>query len=210
MDEALQFVIAMSEWHWNRFKGALKDVTPEEINWRPLPQANNINLILKHLCVEEQLYLASLEHGAQSPYQDTASLQQLTESVPLQFARNVKALEDLHSRFLAALRSTPLADVKQHAVLSWAFSERVPYPAEYRKHWTAALLLRETLHLAIHEGQIRTIRNLYRKTRGEPGLFAPNNPTFPAWSRADRSEPTPVNSQGPREIGCGDEVGVAT
>jgi hypothetical protein len=180
MDEALQLVIAMSEGRWQRFKDALKDVTPEESHWRPLPQANNMNVILKHLCVEEQLYLASLEHGEQSPYQDTASLQRLVESVPLDFARNVEALEELHSRFLAMLRSTALADVKQQAVLSWAFAGGGPLPAEIRQHWTAALLFREIQHLAIHEGQIRTLRNLYRKTRGEPALFFPDNPTFPA------------------------------
>lgn len=180
MDEALQLVIAMSERNWNRFKDELTDVTPEESHWRPLPQANNMNVILKHLCVEEQLYLASLEHGEQSPYQDAASLQQLVDSVPLEFARNVEALEALHTRFRAALRSTTLADVKQQAVLSWAFSGGSPNPAAIRQHWTAALLFRETLHRAIHEGQIRTIRNLYRKTRGEPGLFFPDNPTFPA------------------------------
>ena len=34
-------------------------------------------------------------------------------------------------------------------------------------------------HLAMHCGQIRSIRNLYRKTRGEPLRFFPDNPTFP-------------------------------
>ncbi|MGH8055755.1 MAG: DinB family protein [Candidatus Entotheonellia bacterium] len=180
MDEALQLVIAMSERNWNRFKDELKDVTPEESNWRPLPQANNMHVILKHLWVEEQLYLASLEHGAQSPYQDTASLQRLTDAVPLEFTRTLEELEELHNRFLAALRNTTLADLKQQAVLAWAFAGGAPLPAEILQHWTAALLLRETLHLAMHQGQIRTIRNLYRTTRGEPGLFFPDNPTFPA------------------------------
>lgn len=36
------------------------------------------------------------------------------------------------------------------------------------------------IHLAMHCGQIRTIRNLYRKTRGEPARFVPDNPTYPA------------------------------
>jgi hypothetical protein len=38
--------------------------------------------------------------------------------------------------------------------------------------------LAEISHLATHRGQIRTIRNLYRRARGEPGLFLPQNPTF--------------------------------
>jgi hypothetical protein len=35
------------------------------------------------------------------------------------------------------------------------------------------------MHLAMHWGQINTIRNLYRKTRGEPARLFPDNPTFP-------------------------------
>ena len=70
MDEALQLVIEMNEWTWNRFKADLSDITPEEIDWRPLPQANTINAILKHLRVEAQWSLVSLQRGEQSPYQD--------------------------------------------------------------------------------------------------------------------------------------------
>ena len=33
----------------------------------------------------------------------------------------------------------------------------------------------------MHCGQIQTIRNLYRKTRGEPARFFPENPTYPAY-----------------------------
>ena len=49
MDEALQLVIEMNEWTWKRFKADLQGMTPEEIDWQPLPQANTINAILKHL-----------------------------------------------------------------------------------------------------------------------------------------------------------------
>jgi hypothetical protein len=37
----------------------------------------------------------------------------------------------------------------------------------------------QAMHLATHLGQIRSIRNLYRKTRGKPALFFPENPIFP-------------------------------
>ena len=104
MDEALQLVIEMNEWTWKRFKADLQDLTPEEIDWRPLPQANTINAILKHLRVEAEWYLASLEHGEQSPYHDTTSVQQLTDSIPLDFEQNLKELEELYTRFIAALR----------------------------------------------------------------------------------------------------------
>ncbi|HKB36567.1 MAG TPA: hypothetical protein VKD72_08945 [Gemmataceae bacterium] len=41
------------------------------------------------------------------------------------------------------------------------------------------LAYHQATHLAYHTGQIRSIRNLYRKTRGEPVRFFPDNPTFP-------------------------------
>src|SRR5262245_52679277 len=94
MDEALQLVIEMNEAVWKRFKDDLKDVTSEEIDWRPLPPANTINAILKHLRIEAQWTLASLEHGEHSPYQDTASVQQLTDSIPMDFERNLQELEE--------------------------------------------------------------------------------------------------------------------
>jgi len=172
MDKALQLVIEMNEWTWNRFKADLSDVTPEEIDWRPLPQANTINAILKHLRVEAEWSLVSLEHGQQSPYQDTASVEQLTKSIPLDFARNLRELDELYTRFIAALRSTTLAALKEQTVLDQVFPGGTPHPAHL-------LSFRQPLHLALHWGQIRTIRNLYRKTRGEPERYFPENPTFP-------------------------------
>lgn len=171
MDEALELVIEMNEWTWKRFKNDLTDITLEEINWRPLPQANNINAILKHLRVEAEWYLASLEHGGQSPYQDTASVQQLTDAIPLDFERNLQELEKLYTRFIEALGRTTLAALKQQTVLGQVFPGGAPHPAHL-------LSFRQAVHLAIHWGQIRTIRNLYRRTRGEPGRFFPHNPTF--------------------------------
>jgi Protein of unknown function (DUF664) len=171
MDEALQLVIEMNEWTWKRFKDDLEEVTPEEVNWRPLPQANTINAILKHLRVEAEWYVVSLERGERSPYQSAASVQQLTDSVPLDFERNLRELEALYTRFIAALRGMTLAALQQQTVLAQVFPGGAPYPAHL-------LSFRQAQHLAMHWGQIRTLRNLYRKTRGEPGRFFPDNPTF--------------------------------
>jgi hypothetical protein len=171
MDEALRLVIEMNESIWKRFKADLTDVTPEEIDWRPLPQANTINAILKHLRVEAQWYLESLEHGEHSPFQDTASVQQLTDSIPLDFDQNLKELEALYSQFIAALRRTTLAALQQQTVLNQVFPGGALHTADL-------LSFRQAMHLAVHWGQIRTLRNLYRRTRGEPGRFVPDNPTF--------------------------------
>jgi hypothetical protein len=173
MDEALQLVIEMNDRIWKRFKADLQDVTPEEIDWLPLPQANTINAILKHLRVEAEWYLKSIEHGEQSPYQDAASVQRLIDSIPLDFEQNLRELDELYLRFVAALRRTTLAALKQQTVLDQVFPGGAPHSADL-------LSYRQAVHLAMHWGQIRTIRNLYRRTRGEPGRFSPDNPTFPA------------------------------
>ena len=169
MDEAIQLAIEMSEANWHNFKNDLKDLTPDEINWRPMPQGNNVNVLMKHLRIVEELVLSRLEHGEHSPYQDAAAVQKLTDSVPLHFDQNLKDLEGFHTRFISALQSTPLAELTRKSFLT-PFAQG-PQPAK-------TLVLGEISHLATHRGQIRTIRNLYRKTRGEPALFLPQNPTF--------------------------------
>jgi uncharacterized damage-inducible protein DinB len=169
MDDAIQLAIEMSEANWNNFKNDIKGLTSDEINWRPLPQANNINVLTKHLRVVEEMFLAGLEQGEHTPYTDAASVQKLTDSVPLNFEQNLKELEEAHNRFIAALRQTTLEDLKRKTYLT-PFAQG-PRPAN-------ALLLAEISHLATHRGQLRTIRNLYRRARGEPGLFLPQNPTF--------------------------------
>ena len=173
MDEALQLVIEMNEWIWKRFKADLQEMTSEEIDWRPLPQVNTINTLLKHLRVEAEWYLKSIEHGEQSPYHDAASVQQLTDSIPLDFEQNLRELEELYTRFVAALRRTTLAALQQQSVLAQVFPGGTPYPADL-------LSFRQAVHLAMHWGQIRTIRNLYQRTPAGPARFFPDNPTFPA------------------------------
>jgi uncharacterized damage-inducible protein DinB len=169
MDEAIQLAIEMSEANWNNFKNDVKGLTADELNWRPLAQGNNINVLVRHVRGVEELFLSRLEHGEQSPYKDAASVQRLTDSIPHDFEQNMKELEDLHNRFISVLRSTTLAELRRKTFMT-PFAQG-PQPAN-------ALLLGEIGHLATHRGQIRTIRNLYRKARGEQGLFLPQNPTF--------------------------------
>ena len=169
MDEAIQFAIEMSETTWNAFKAELKDLTPDEINWRPLPQANNIAVLIHHLRLVEELFLAQLERGEQAPYKDAPSVQKLTGSVPLNYEQNLREFEELHHRFLSYLRHTTLAELKRQAFVT-------PF-AQGSRPWNA-VLFSEISHLTLHRGQIRTLRNLYRTTRGEQALFAPQNPTF--------------------------------
>jgi hypothetical protein len=96
-------------------------------------------------------------------------VQKFTDAIAHDFEQNMKELEDLHNRFISVLRSTTLAELRRKTFVT-PFAQG-PQPA-------SALLLNEISHLATHRGQIRTIRNLYRKARGEQGLFLPQNPTF--------------------------------
>ena len=169
MDEAIQYAIEMSEATWGNIKNDLKNLTAEEIDWRPLPYANNINVLVKHLRVVEEVFVSRLEQGEHSPYGDGSSVQKLTDAVPQHFERNLQQLEEFHQRFIAALRATTLAELKRKTFFT-PFAQG-PQPSN-------TLPLAEISHLATHRGQIRTIRNLYRRARGEPGLFLPQNPTF--------------------------------
>jgi hypothetical protein len=81
----------------------------EEIDWRPLPYANNINVLVKHLRVVEELFVSRLEQGEQSPFSNGPSVQQLTDAVPQNFDRNKLQLEEFHHRFIATLRATTMA-----------------------------------------------------------------------------------------------------
>jgi uncharacterized damage-inducible protein DinB len=169
MDEAIQLAIEMSEANWNNFKNDVKGLTADELHWRPTQHGNNINVLVRHVRGVEELFLSRLEQGPQSPYKDAASVQRLTDSISQDFEENMNELEDLHNRFISVLRSTTLAELRRKTFVT-PFAQG-PQPANM-------LLLAEISHLATHRGQIRTIRNLYRKARGEKGLFLPQNPTF--------------------------------
>jgi hypothetical protein len=171
MDEALRVVIEMNEKVWNRFKGDLQDVTAQEMNWRPLPQANTINLIVRHLRIDAAWHVMSVEQGDQGQAQE-ATTAQPPESVPLDFERNLTELEELCMRFIGALRRTTLPGLERQTALAYKDSPPGSIPAHFLGFHLAT-------HLAAHGGQIRTLRNLYRKTRGEPARFFPDNPTFP-------------------------------
>lgn len=170
-DQALELILEMNRWIWQRFKNVLDDMTPEEAEWRPLPQANNINLIVRHLRIEAELHAASMERGEPMPFEVTATLQQLIDSVPLDFTENLGELERLYTRFVDALQETALPALEQRSASAYR-----DYTGGRPVH---LLSFHQAVHLAGHLGQISSIRNLYRKTRGEPARFFPDNPTFP-------------------------------
>jgi hypothetical protein len=85
----------------------------------------------------------------------------------------ISVTSEPHHALVWCYRKTTLNDLRQQTVLAQVFPGGAPHPA-------SLLSFRQAVHLASHWGQIRTIRNLYRTTRGAPGRFFPHNPTFPA------------------------------
>jgi hypothetical protein len=162
MDEAVQVLVELNEFIWKRFKKDLEDLTPEEADWRPAPEANSINLILRHLRIDAPWHVARIER--QEP--DQRSL----DSVPLDFQQNLKELDEACTRFIAGLRAMAGADLRERSGVAHRDSPRGPVPM---------LGFHLALHLTGHAGQIRSLRNLYQKARGKPARFLPENPTFP-------------------------------
>jgi len=174
VDDQLSFVVEMNRAVWDRFVADLGDVAPEEADWRPLPQANSISTIVRHLRIEAEWHLASLERGEAMPGEVSPELQRKIDSVPVDFDQNSRELANLVSRFLAVLRGTPLSKLKLHTERAYC---GVASGGSLPPHF---LGFHQATHLASHLGQIRAIRNLYRKTRAEPSPFHPGNPTYPA------------------------------
>ena len=172
MDEALRVVIEMTETIGQHFRKSLEDLTAEEASWRPLPQANSIDLILRHLCIEAQWHSAALERGEPMPSETTEDLQLKIDAVPVDFEQNLRAFEEAYSGFTATLRQVTVVGLQERteaAYQGWPSSSR---PAHF-------LGFHQAIHVSMHLGQISTIRNLYQKTRGQPARFFPDNPTFP-------------------------------
>jgi len=171
MDEQLDVVIEMNAWTWDRFKNVLADMTEDEANWRPLPQANNINVIIRHLRIEAEWHVDSIERGELMPAEVTPKVQELIDATPLDFDKNVRELEELYRRFISAMKALTRSWLSEHSAKAYR-----EFPGRHPAH---LLSFHQAVHLAGHQGQIATIRNLYRKTRGERALFFPDNPTFP-------------------------------
>src|SRR5262249_53178966 len=113
MEDALRVVVEMHESLWGRLKDALKDLTEEECHWRPIPQANTINVIIRHLRIEAQWHLNSLERGEPMPTIAVEAPQEAIDAVPADFEANFKRLEEFYTRFVELLRTATLETLQQ-------------------------------------------------------------------------------------------------
>lgn len=171
MDDALRLAHEMTESMWLRLENALEDLTEEEIDWRPLPEANSINVIVRHLRIEAQWHLDSLERGEPMPTVAVQAPQSAIDAVPLIFRENFRCLQDLYLRFAQTLCTITLSTLEERSASAYGEASK-PSGRRY------LLGYHQSTHLATHIGQIRTIRNLYSKTRGESARFVPDNPTY--------------------------------
>jgi hypothetical protein len=172
MNDGLRIVTEMHQALWNQFRGSFDDLTEDEIHWRPLPQANSINVIVRHLRIESEWHLRSLQSGEPMPTIAAPVSQEAIDAVPFDYAENLNALQRLYTEFCDTLGTQSLGSLKETSAA--AYGEAIT-----GKGLTYLLAYHQATHLAYHTGQIRSIRNLYRKTRGEPARFFPDNPTFP-------------------------------
>ena len=165
-------LVEVAEWVWSQLRDDLTNLEPEEIDWRPLPQSNSLNTIVRHLRIEAEWQVTSLESAHAMPGETTAAIQAFVDSVPFDFDRNLKDLESLCVRYLAILRTIPIEKLEERSRLVYSgFPGQASSPRFLGYH--------HSLHLAMHWGQIRSLRNLYRTSRGQPARFFPENPSFP-------------------------------
>ena len=101
-------------------------------------------------------------------------LQEQIKLVPMDFGENSKELANLFVRYLEVLRETPLPRLQLQTARAYgAIPGGPPIPPHF-------LGFHQATHLASHLGQIRALRNLYRKTQGQAARFHPSSPTYPA------------------------------
>jgi hypothetical protein len=172
MDDALRVVYEMNASAWAALKDALDALTEEEIRWQPLPQANTINLIVRHLRIEAEWHVDSLQGGKPMPTVAASPSQEAIDAVSDNFQENLEALTRYCGRFLEILRTTTLNTLRERTAAAYG-----KIAESQEKHYL--LGYHHAIHLAMHCGQVRSIRNLFCKTRGVPVRFFPDNPTFP-------------------------------
>jgi hypothetical protein len=170
MDDRLRLAVELNEEVLRRLERTFADLEKGEDEWRPLPESNNIALIVRHLSIEAQWHLDCLERGAPMVFQPSPELQRQIDAVPNDFTANLADLTQRVHRFLELLRAATAEQLQARS--SSAYGHR----AATRPH---LLGYHQAIHLYGHLGQISMIRNLYQKTRGRPSRFFPENPTYP-------------------------------
>jgi Protein of unknown function (DUF664) len=107
MGDRMRFAVEMCEMALSRaLEQPFADLEEGEAEWRPLPESNNIALIVRHLAIEARWHLDCLERGTAMPLHPASALQREIDAVPIDFAANLAELTRCHERFVELLRET--------------------------------------------------------------------------------------------------------
>ena len=174
-DDGIVIVVEMNQRAWNTLTYSLDGVTDEESRWQMHPAANTIEAIVRHLRIESEWHRNSLLRGDVMPFGVSPELQREIDAVSLDFSANRDALVQSGAAFVKQLQTMTPSELRERTAQAYdAKTEKTPHLLAYH----------QAMHLMTHCGQIRTIRNLYSKNRGEQRRFFPENPTYLSSERA--------------------------
>ena len=169
-DDGIAIVVEMNQRAWNTLAYSLDGVTDEESRWRIHSGANTIEAIVRHLRIESEWHLDSLLRGDVMPFDVSPELQRQIDGVSLDFSANRDALVQAGAAFVKKLQAMTPSELRERTTQAYdAKAVKTPHLLGYH----------QAMHLMTHCGQIRMIRNLYSKNRGERPRFFPENPTYP-------------------------------
>jgi len=169
-DDGIAMIVEMNQRAWQTLTYSLEGVTDEEGRWQPHPGANTIEAIVRHLRIESEWHVNSLLRGDVMPFQISPELQRHIAAVSLDFSANRDALMQSGAEFVRQLQAMTPSELRERTAQAYdGKTERTPHLLAYH----------QAMHLMTHCGQIRMIRNLYSKDRGDRPRFFPENPTYP-------------------------------
>ena len=124
MDDGLRIVTEMHQALWDQFRGSFDDLTEDELHWRVLPQANSINVIVRHLRIESEWHLRSIQSGEPMPTIAVPVSQEAIDAVPFDFAENLNTLQRLYTAFCDTLGTQSLGTLKAKSQRRMAKQQR--------------------------------------------------------------------------------------
>ena len=172
MDESIRIIHELNVDAWRRLSESLENVSVEEGDWRPVPEANSISVIVRHLRIEAAWHVDSLRDGSPMPTIAVPVDERAIDVIPFDLEANARALADHQTRYLELLRAATLATLIERTRKAYG-----DFPLS--EDQSCFIAYHNAVHLNLHCGQIRMLRNLFRKTRGQQALFVPDNPTYP-------------------------------
>ena len=121
-------------------------------------------------CHMGRLFAHGLLRGDVMPFGVSPERQREIDAVTLDFNPNRDALVRSGAAFVKQLLAMTPPVLRERTAQTYdGKAEQTPHLLAYH----------QAMHLMTHCGQIRSIRNLYRRTRGERARFHPENPTYP-------------------------------